>query len=332
MKHYYFPLLIAVFMIGCKKDNKIVVKPPDTIPEKIIVSSEYIDNLLFVNKNNYQILTVDSAASFTSSDTHIQISSTGLIKRLTSAEVVPIVIKWKNTSKPNTTIYALGAMDTNQDKPFQNYQGALATDPYASYLLGWKTLQKLPIAGQTYAIVLRHADASFGIDFSVNHNYPGPANWWKSTDSTLARQLNTQGVQRATELGQIFKDLKYPIKRVVTSEFYRARQTASIMNMGPTPTIDGRINHPAYTTYAPGLYQGMVAILAAQPIDNQMTLIVAHHPINELRAATGYPSFPNVSPFNWTGAYLIRIAADGTITYQGAASWGMFKRWRDSKK
>ena len=76
---------------------------------------------------------------------------------------------------------------------------------------------------------------------------------------------------------------------------------------------------------------GMVAVLAAQPVDNNMTLIIAHHPINELNMVTGYPSFPSVSPFNWTGAYLIKVSPGGAITYEGAASWGMFKAWRDIK-
>jgi hypothetical protein len=111
-------------------------------------------------------------------------------------------VTWK--SGGTKTFYALGATDTNQDAPYTHYQGALATDPYGSYLQGWKTLQQLPISGQTYAIVLRHADASNGADWPVMHTSAGPANWWLSSDSTLARQLNPQGVDRAIQLGRIF--------------------------------------------------------------------------------------------------------------------------------
>jgi phosphohistidine phosphatase SixA len=327
MKKYCYFLLIVALYISCKKDKPTPVHTVTKAPK--VTSAEYIDSLLFVNTNNYQIATDSAVASFSCSDSHIQMSSSGLITRLTSAEVVPITITWKNPKLGTTTIYALGAMDTNQDYPFKSYQGALATDAYASYLQGWKTLQKLPVAGETYAIVLRHADASCGADFSQVHNYPGPLFWWKSTDSTLARQLNAQGIQRATILGQVFKDLKFPIKRVITSEFYRAIQTGILMNMGPTATQDQRINHPSHNLYS--LYSGMTQIIGEQPIDNQMTLIIAHHPINELQAITGYPSFPAVSPFNWTGAYLIKVETDGTITYEGAASYGMFKCWRDIK-
>lgn len=328
MKKYYYLLLLVALCGACKKEKPGPVITT-TKPAPKVTSAEYIDSLLFVNVNNYQIVTDSAVASFSCSDTHIKMSSTGLITRLTSSEVVPITITWKNPKLGSTTIYALGAMDTNQDLPFKNYQGALATNAYASYLQGWKTLQRLPITGETYAIVLRHADASYGQDFPLIHNYPAPQFWWESPDSTLARQLNQQGIQRAAILGQVFKDLKFPIKRVITSEFYRARQTAALMNMGPTPTEDNRINHPTHNIYS--LYSGMTAIIGEQPIDNQMTLIVAHHPINELQAVTGYPSFPSVSPFNWTAAYLIKVETDGAITYEGAASYGMFKCWRDIK-
>ena len=332
MKNYFYSLSLLVFFIlaGCKKDNKTTTVNSNTNYK--VTSPEYVDSLLFVNANGYQIQTNDPGATFSSTDSHIILTGTkGKIGRLTSAEVVPITITWSNHTKK--TIYALGCTDNNQDMPFVNYQGQLATDCKAAYMQGWKTLEKLPVSGETYAIVLRHADASYGADWPIKHTAAEtpPTNWWTSTDSTLARQLNPKGVDRATQLGQIFKDLNYPIKRVVTSEFNRARQTASLMNIGITASIDGRINHPTYNLYKPGLFMGMAAVLQSQPIDNNMTLIIAHHPINELNAVTGYPSFPGVSPFNWTGAYLIKIETDGTFTYEGAASWGMFKAWRNLK-
>jgi phosphohistidine phosphatase SixA len=331
MRNYFYPLVLSIFILaGCKKDSKTTTVNSNTSYK--VTSPDYVDSLLFVTSNGYQIQTNDPGATFSATDSHIILTGTkGKIGRLTSAEVVPITITWSDhTTK---IIYALGCTDNNQDMPFVNYQGQLATDCHAAYLQGWQTLEKLPVSGETYAIVLRHADASDGADWPIKHGVgvPGPANWWESADSTLARQLNPQGVNRATQLGQIFKDLNYPIKRVVTSEFYRARQTATVMNLGITATEDGRINHPTYNLYTPGLFMGMVAVLQGQPVDNNMTLVIAHHPINELNAVTGYPSFPNVSPFNWTAAYLIKIGADGSLTYEGAASWGMFKAWRDLK-
>lgn len=330
MKSYYCLLIVAVLFAGCKKDSP---KPPvvvNPITGTKVTNTEYIDSLLFVTGNNYQIKTSEEA-TFSSTDPHIQINSAGVVARLTGGEVVPIVVKWKNPAHAATTIYAVGADDSIQDYPFTLFHGEIATDSYGNLVQGWKTLQKLPIADETYAIVLRHADASFGRDWTTIHTGTAPANWWKSTDSTLARQINTQGMDRGTQLGQIFKDLKYPVARIVTSEFYRARQTATLMNLGVAASIDGRINHLTHNTYVPGLYQGMLDIMQAQPVDNKMTLIIAHHPINELNGLTGYPTFPQVSVFNWTGAYLIKVYANKSITYEGAASFGMFKYWRNLK-
>jgi hypothetical protein len=97
------------------------------------------------------------------------------------------------------------------------------------------------------------------------------------------------------------------------------------------PIVDSSINHPTHNLFLPGLFTGMTGILAKLPVDNQMSLIVSHHPINELGPVTGYPSFPVVSPFNWTGAYLIKIEGGGGLTCKGAVSWAMFKLWRDMK-
>ena len=325
MKKLFLPLLIfSISIIGCKKTVTV------SYPIGNITSPEYIDSLLFVTKNNYQI-TTSQPATFSSTDTHIKLTSTGLIQRLTSSEVVPILIKWNNKNITPTTIYALGATDNNQDYPFTKYQGLLATDPFASYLQGWKTLHLLPVAGETYTIVLRHADASYGTDWSNAYTYAGPPNWWKSTDTLLARQLNPQGIERATELGQIFKDLKYPIKRIITSEFQRSIQTAQLMNVGPINSEDGRINNLAYNVYPPGIFLGLVAILEEQPVDGQMTLIITHHPVNELVRYPEYSSFPPVSPYNWTAAYILKMAQDKSFTFEGAVSWGMFKYWRDLK-
>ncbi|MDP9046847.1 MAG: histidine phosphatase family protein [Bacteroidota bacterium] len=339
---YFYPVILFCLIISCRKEKMAVPPAAPVSTVKItppvpplhpagpkITSAEYIDSLLFVNKNNYQVQTTDTGAAFASTDPHITISANGLISRLVSAEVVAITVTWKNPRFAPTTIYVLGATDNNQVMPFLHYQGALATDAYAAYVQGWKTLQQLPDPTSTYAIILRHADASCGADCG---NFPGaPSGWWKRTDSVYVRQLNQQGIDRATQLGQIFKDLNYPIKRVFTSEYYRARQTAALINAGPVPVQDSTINHPTHNNYAPGLFLGMAGILSNQPLDNRMTLIVAHHPLNELRTVNGYATFPSVTPFNWTGAYFVKVELDGTLTYHGAASWGMFKRWRDMK-
>jgi phosphohistidine phosphatase SixA len=315
---------ITIGYLGCTKKD---ATPPEPISPKI-TSVEFENDLLFVNNNDFQIETSEPA-DFASADPLITISSTGLIKRITSAEVVAIDVTWKS-SGVKTRFYALGATESNFDQPYLSFHAASATDPQTAYKAGWQTLRKLPVTQETYAIILRHADADNGKDYVITPTDQGPANWWKSCDNSLARQLNAQGISRATELGKIFKDLNFPITRVVSSEFCRSVKTAELINAGPAIVTDGRINHPAYNKSGKGLFPGMIEIVKSFPVDNQMSLIVSHHPINELRSST-YPTFPNVSPYSWTGGYLIKIAPDKTITYEGAVSWGMFKYWRNLK-
>ena len=307
------------------------IKPVPVIKNGTITSVDYIDSLLFVRKNNFQIAVSDSA-TFSSDDPSITITSTGLVNRLTSGEVVAIKVKW--TRNGNTVkVFAVGATDSEHVNPFIKFHAAISDDPYGQYKKGWKLLQKLPIANESYAIVLRHADADNGRDYNLTHpGIEGPANWWKSPDSTIARQLNTQGIVRATEIGSVFKDLKYPIARVVSSEFFRAVRTAQLINAGPTISIDGRINHPDYIKSGENLFKGLLRILSEAPVDGKMTLISTHHPINEFeREKVPVASFPKVSVFNWTGAYFVKISANKTFTYEGAVSYGMFKFWRDLK-
>lgn len=320
----YLFVLILLSIFSCKKESEA----PSNL--NIVTSQEFEDDLLFVNRNDFKILT-DRPAEFSSPSSLVQISADGIIKRITSGEVVPIDITWSDPSPSKTRIYALGATDDNHDSPYASYHGISGSKPYESYRQGWQTLRKLPVSNQPYALILRHGDADDGRDFTAaNPEKEEPANWWKSCDRTLARQLNARGKSRSEELGKIFRDLNFPITRVISSEFCRSVSTARLINAGPEIKEDGRINHPSYNTSKLSLFRGMLQVIAEQPIDNKMTLMVTHHPINET-GSTGYPSFPETSPFTWTGGYFISISSDKTVTYQGAVSYSMFDYWRNLK-
>jgi phosphohistidine phosphatase SixA len=178
-------------------------------------------------------------------------------------------------------------------------------------------------------MILRHADADRGRDYNTLDKGDGPANWWKSCDTTLARQLNTKGRERSVELGRIFKDLRFPITRVISSEFCRAKETATLINAGPKVITDGRINHPDYNVSGSSLFQGMLEVVKEQPVDNKMTLLEAHHPINERRSELA--GFPEVIPFPWTGGYFVKVEQDHSVSFEGAVSYPMFKYFRDKK-
>lgn len=312
--------LIFCCTVSCRKDPPA----PEIDPLLSQISSpDYENGLLFVGKPDYQIET-NEAATFSSSDPKVELTAAGKIQRITSGAIVAIDIHWGSTGR-TSRIYALGATDDQHDEPYASYHGRQATDPANAYRKGWQTLQKLPRTDSTFAIVLRHADADVGRD-----DPDGPANWWKSCEPDAARQLNDMGRQHAMELGVIFKELAFPIGRVISSEFCRAVTTAELINAGPAIKTDSRINHPEHNTSGKSLFRNMLEVMQEQPVDNAMTLMVTHHPINERRTFS-YPTFPEVSPFTWTGAYIIRIAPDKTIIYEGAVSFAMFRHWRDIK-
>lgn len=326
LRKNYFAITfwVSLFLLAaCKKNDN------NELPGIQITSAEYDGKLLFVNKNNFQIMT-NREAVFSADDSRINIDANGLVKRVTSGEVVAIDIAPREQPTNKTRFYLLGATDTNHDKPQITYNGKGATDPYNSYLKGWATLQKLPVNNESYALVLRHADADQGVDYSLNHNDAGPANWWKSKDTALARQLNEEGRTRARELGVNLKALGYPISRIYSSEFNRAIETAELMELNLPIIQDSTLNHPSHNHG--DLFKGLTKILQNTPTDNQITLISTHHPINEIIISGGYPTFPDVSPFNWTGMYFVKIAPDKTLTYEGAASWGMINYWRQLSK
>jgi phosphohistidine phosphatase SixA len=315
---------------ACTKNDNPGPPAPEEVSAVTITNEELKDDLLFVNRNNFQIKTSEPA-TFLSADPSISVSSAGLIERITSGEVVSIDVTSTATGK-KSKIYALGATDDNHVNPFMNFHADPSDDPYGQYLLGWETLRKLPVAGETHAIVLRHADADNGEDFSLTHpNDTPPANWWKSSDPALARQLNDAGKIRAAELGVIFKDLRLPIRKVVASEFYRAIKTAELMNLGQVITTDGRLNHPSQNSLKSRLFAGLQGVIKDKAADGEMMLIATHHPVNEFVKSGVIPTFPQVSVFNWTAAYIVKINTDKSITYQGAVSFGMFKYWRDLK-
>lgn len=325
--------ILLLLFAGCSKKNDV----PDVVevvkPTAVKVTSlELVDDLLFVNTNNYQIQTSEPA-TFYSADSSITINSTGLISRITSGEIVTIEITSVATGMKSQLI-ALGATDGNDVQPFKTYHTVFAEYPYGQYVQGWQTLKKLSVPGEAYAIILRHADANQGEDFNVTHpNSTPPANWWKSPDSALARQLNAVGKYRAKELGTIFKDLNLPIAKVYSSEFYRAIETATLMNLGKPIIQDARLNHPDHNPNKSHLFPGLMDLIKEKAVDGETILVSTHHPINEFNNSppSVVPTFPQVSAFNWTGAYIVKIAADKSITYQGAISYPMFRYWRDLK-
>jgi uncharacterized lipoprotein YajG len=85
MKKTFLLLFTAsiFFLAGCSKSPDVPKEAPVEPPAVKVTNQELIDDLLFVNKNNYQIQT-NEPATFSAEDTSITINASGLISRVTS--------------------------------------------------------------------------------------------------------------------------------------------------------------------------------------------------------------------------------------------------------
>ena len=100
-----------------------------------------------------------------------------------------------------------------------------------------------------YTIWWRHADATTCGDLTClgTADSTTTPNWWKTCDNVCpdvgvcpnqggnatARQLNTDGVTRATAVGDAFDTLGLPVGRVVSSAIARSNHSSNVRGPGP---------------------------------------------------------------------------------------------------
>lgn len=148
-----------------------------------------------------------------------------------------------------------------------------------------------------YVIYFRHANATVGID-NFNSTIP---EWWKSCDSTIARQLSTEGRQQATETGAAFKNIGLPFSKIMSSEFCRCIQTAQRFDVKPELPIETS-QALTYTVYGDenGRYQRTLDLINGLPAGNGVVLLTAHSfptgspgPLLQMGDAAIYKQQPN---------------------------------------
>jgi phosphohistidine phosphatase SixA len=155
-----------------------------------------------------------------------------------------------------------------------------------------------PLQKGGYVLVFRHAAADVGSD-QTNSTV---ANWWKSCDSKLARQLNDLGKKEAEATGKALKNLEIPVSRVFSSEFCRCFTTADLMGLG-VPTQQTK-ELTFYVYEEAKRYENMMKLVDSQPIDVNNTVLVGH---------TGFtgtlPSPAPLADLNWGDAAVFQSVA-----------------------
>ena len=159
-----------------------------------------------------------------------------------------------------------------------------------------------------HSIIFRHTAADAGVDQPANSTIP---NWWKSCDSKLARQLNSQGLLDAAAIGQTLKRLQIPVGRVFSSEFCRCFTVAEKMETG-LPVQ--QVNELTLSVYnEANRCEKTLRLAGNQPLDGKNSLFVGHAGITETQ--------PNncivLNSLQWGDAAIFTLNADKTISLAG---------------
>ena len=102
--------------------------------------------------------------------------------------------------------------------------------------------------------------------------------WWKSCDSNCgtatARQLNTTGRTEAAAIGDAFATLGITVGRVLTSEFCRNVETASLMDFGPVLEESQELTYFVYDEAS--RCSDTFAMLGGAPAPGTNTALIGH--------------------------------------------------------
>lgn len=136
------------------------------------------------------------------------------------------------------------------------------------------------LKGGGYVLHWRHASA----DVCSDQTSLGTAmttsspDWWKSCESTCsiatARQLNTTGRNEAASIGDAFATRGFPVGRVLSSEFCRNQETASLMDFGPA--IESSQDLTFFVYDEASRCTDTFALLAEPPTAGTNTALIGH--------------------------------------------------------
>lgn len=130
--------------------------------------------------------------------------------------------------------------------------------------------------GKSLIFLLRHASANQGEDIFDSESI----DWWKSCDPNLARQLDEYGFSQAKRIGTGIKALGINLKRGITSEFCRTKQTVSLMELPITITQNSVLNleleNNLNPNEVPSIWPDVESLLKTTDLSNEVLMVVTH--------------------------------------------------------
>jgi phosphohistidine phosphatase SixA len=165
-----------------------------------------------------------------------------------------------------------------------------------------------------YTIHWRHASATVcedkvGLGTAATTGSP---NWWKRCDASCstvetttatARQLSDIGRTEAQAIGEQFDARGFPIGRVISSEFCRNVETATLMDFGPPIEQSPAITYFVYDEA--NRCANSFALLAQPPSAGTNTALIGH-------AGNTCPPLSNLA---WAQAAIYKPDGGGGVTF-----------------
>ena len=159
-----------------------------------------------------------------------------------------------------------------------------------------------------YVLIFRHSAADVGSD----QNNSTVAEWWKSCDSKLARQLNDQGVKEATQTGKTFRLLDLPVGRVLSSEFCRAFTSAEKMALGVLTQQLKELNYNVVPSDEASRCDNTLGLAANQPRDGKNSVFITHVALPMTQSDCSI-----LNTLAWGEAALFALDANKSIRFVG---------------
>jgi phosphohistidine phosphatase SixA len=142
---------------------------------------------------------------------------------------------------------------------------ALAATPLAEAQPEWVTA----VRGGGYVIIMRHG---------ATHQDQADTDPFNLANVDKQRQLNDAGRARSKEIGEAFKRLGIPVGKVVSSQYFRAIETAKLAFGTAEPTADVSEGGQVVTPIENNRRAAAMRKLAGTAIPGTNAVVVTHRP------------------------------------------------------
>jgi phosphohistidine phosphatase SixA len=288
-------ILSLLFFFSCGEDNP---------PANQITSTDFEKGIFFVSYNetavNISIATNNPAKFYpNTSKNSFAIEESGKATLRLDQGVYWIDVVWENGVPLRETIPVY--VTRNKDEAIKTVTA----------------IKGMSIDFSGYVLVFRHTNASVGVDIVDSP----VAQWWKSCDPGVARQLNDVGKANAKKIGDVIKKFRIPIAGAISSEFCRAFQTFEYMDLGLQIALDRRLNHENESNKL-AMWADVFQTIKGNPKTNGVLMLVGHYNMYDQN-----PYRSSIRPFNQSDGFLMKLRTSGDLEFIGSvpmAMWDLF--------